>query len=363
MKGLRRIIKDRKPFSALLKGGRWVGLALSMVTALFFWFLLILDNPGGYVKEYRIPLVLPDLPGRYVVTDSSFYPQSLTVGVRAEGGRLFRHSINTLFFKPKPFKPIPDTVHLDRDGGILELSARSLKSQLLHSQSLPASTRRLLSDTINDISISVPRLTLGYQPLLEAEAEVIFAGQVDFGSLANLKLVDTVGIIPRKVLLYGPSGKIDSLKKAPSGIVVRTDTTTIKIGNPGKVMLPVSLITPKGMHASPDTVYLSFVTEELVHTTYMVKDIEVRGLDRGYTLRLLPNAVRVTTLVPRRQSTNSGYEPKLYVDASHAIGAPAGYQLEVRVANLTKESGIEMLQLDPDRLNFILEEKINIQKK
>ena len=139
--------------------------------------------------------------------------------------------------------------------------------------------------------------------------------------------------------------------------MIPTDTTAIKIGDPGKVMLPISLLTPPGIHAEPDTVYVSFVTEKLVHTSFVVREIEVKGLDNRHTLKLLPGTVTVTLLAPGSASESAGYDPMLYVDASGVIGAPQGYKLEVQVGNPPDKSRVEMIQIDPDRLDFILEEK------
>ena len=358
MKGLRRIIREARPWTFLAKDKRWAGLLVCLMLALFFWFLLVLNSPGGYTKKLTIPILVPELPGRYIVTDSTAFPSEIEVGIRATGGRLFRYSLSTLFFHPKPFRPSIDSTELSDDGGVLNLNLRKLRSELLSSRSLPSHTKELLKDTVNDLVLSASRLALAYEPLVEGEAEVIFAGQVDFGESANLKLTDTVGIFPKIVKLYGPKSSLDSIVRAEGTLAVRTDTAAIKIGDPGHVLLPVSLLPGRGMKTVPDSVYVSFQTEELVHSTFMVRNIEIRGLDKLHTLKLLPAAVKVTTLIPRSREGEMDYDPQLYVDASRVIGAPPGYQLEVRVGNLPDRTKVEMIQLDPDRLDFILEEKI-----
>lgn len=358
MKGLRSIIRESKPWTALRKDKRWLSLLACLALALFFWFLIVLDAPGRYTKEYCVGLVLPELPGRYVVTDSTGFPTELTVKVRANGGKLFRYSLRNLFFAPAPLSPDVDEEDLSPEGGVLEFDPRLLKSSLLHSASLPASTVSMLSDTIGDLSISPARIYLRYEPLDERDAEVIFSSQVDFGKSANLKLVDTVGLFPKVVRLYGPKSTLDSLEKADGSLVVYTDTTSIKIGNPGRVLLPVALLAERGTYTEPDSVFVSFTTEELVHASFMVNHIEVRGLDGRHTLKLLPPSVKVTILVPRTKADEMTYDPMLYVDASGVIGADSGYRLEVHVGNPPSKSNVDMIQLDPDRLDFILEEKI-----
>ena len=358
MKGLRRILREARPWRLLRKDKRWAGLLVCLLLSLFFWFLIVLDSPGGYAKKFRVPLLLPELPGAYVVTDSAAFPKAIEVSVRASGGRLFRYSLSNLFFSPKPYRPTVDTTELSDKGGLLNLNIRKLKSALLSSGALPSGTRELLKDSINDLTVSTPRLALSYEPLVEREAEVIFAGQVDFGQSANLKLTDTVGLFPKVVKLYGPRSSIDSLLKAEGTLAVRTDTAAIKIGDPGHVLLPVALLPGSGMKTFPDSVYVSFQTEELIHSTFIVRNIEVRGLDNRHTIKLLPSAVKVTTLIPRSREGETDFDPELYVDASRVIGAPPGYQLEVRVGNLPDRATVEMIQLDPDRLDFILEEKL-----
>ena len=357
MEGLRKILRDRKPLSNLLKDGKWVGVVVSLLLALFFWFLIVLDSPAGFTKQLRVTLLQPELPGGFVVTDSALYPKKLVVGLHAPGGKLLRFSLRNLFFHPKPFRPEVDTADLRPGGGRLEISAAHLKRQLLRSPSLPKSVKELLPNGYDDLTLSAQSLVLSYEPIQESRAEVLFAGQVDFGESPNLKLTDSVGIIPKVVRLYGPKQKLDSLRNAEDGLFVKTDTAAIKIGNPGHVTLPIALLETKDFRMVPDTVYVSFVTEELMHTSYTSQDIKIHGLDSRHTLRLLPPSVTVTLLATKAGLEDSDYDPMLYVDASRVIGAPTGYRLEVHVGNPPDKSKVEMIQIEPDKLDFILEEK------
>lgn len=360
MRGLRKIIKELRPWTFLSGKKRWAGFLLCLLLSLFFWFIITLDLPSGYTKEYTIPLEAPLLPGKYTLTDSTEMPPHMTVGLRAGGGKLFRYSLRNLFYHPTLFRPQVDTSKMSSSGGILELTTRGLCEQLLQRGILPPGTTEILEDSVRDITIDPERILLHYEPLKERMAEVLFSGQVDFGKSANLKLVDTVGIIPKRVKVYGAKSALDSLRKAEGAMVVHTDTTLIKIGNPGRILLPISVMPVPGLRVYPDTVFVSLVAEELVHTTITIRNIEVRGLDRHHTLQLLPSTVKVTTLVPRTRVGESPYIPRLYVDASEVIGASPDYRLEVQISNIPDKSEVEMIQLDPDRLDFILEEKVRI---
>lgn len=320
--------------------------------SLLLWFLLALASPSGYTKRVKVRVAWPDFPSSFVVTDSTSYPESIAVELHCGGFELLSYSLKSLFRTVLVYTPQIDTATLDEAGGTWELSERQLKSQIL-TDILPIA-KSMLKDTLRNVSLSPNTLTIPYEPLSGAEADVIFTSQVDFGKKPNLKLIDEVLLTPEKVTLYGAQSKIDSLRNS-GALFARTDTVSVRIGDPGMVRTSIALIPPKGTVAEPDSVLVTMTTEELTSRTYMANSIAIEGLDPRYELHLLPARVRVTYLVTKTSAQDQALpDIRLYVDASKVVRLQTK-SLPVKVKDFPKE--VELIQLEPDRVNFVLEEK------
>ncbi len=329
-----------------------MGLAMCILLSTLMWFVLALSSPQGYTKEVDVRVEWPALPAEYVVTDSTVFPRHLTVELHSSGFGLLRYTLNSLFRSVPTYTPIVNTSSLDTDGGTWELTDRQLKSQVL-TNILPMA-KAILTDTLLNVNIKPSTLKIPYEPLSSAEADVIFTSQVDFGEKPNLNLVGEVQLTPDKVMLYAAKSQIDSLS-ASHNLIVRTDTVAVRIGDPGKIRTAIALIPPANTRVQPDSVIVSLATEELTSRTFIATNIAVKGLKPGYTLHLLPEQVRVTYLIAKTSARDSALpDIQLYVDAGD-IKTQDQKLLSVKVKNFPEE--VQLIQLDPDRVSYILQEE------
>lgn len=350
MRGLRRIVREQSALSYMMRDRRWVPIFICILASALLWFVTTLSAPSGYTKQVRIALLPPDFPADYVVTDSTDFPKEIVVDIHAPGGTLFKYSIRHFFEGEYAFKPVVDTLALNPDGGEWRLSIQELKTQVL--SHVLQDVRRIVSDTIQSVIVSPAEIALRYMPLMEQPIEVVFGSQVDYGDRANLRLVDSVDISPSVVQIYGSADRLLSLRDTHP--FVQTDTTAIKLSSPGQTSHKLALLAPAGTRVYPDSVTVILTTEELMHYTRDVRNIEVDNLPAGYSIKLLPSTVKVTYLIPKIIGTDE--EPidiRLYVDAERVLSADKKL-LDVKIRNIPK--GVEMIQLVPDQLEFILTE-------
>lgn len=352
MRGLKRIFREQGVVSYFMRNRRWVTLTICLIVSILLWLMVTLSSANGYTKKVRIRVQSPDFPPHYVITDSTDYPDELVVQIHAMGGSLFKYSINHLFDDIYTFKPVVDTLALSREGGEWRLSMQELKTQVLN-QVLP-DVRRIVGDTVQSFIIDPAEIALSYMPLVAQSTDVVFGSQVDYGNRANLRLVDSVEISPSVVQIFGSQDRLLELQTIQPFVL--TDTTGIKLSSPGQTSHKLALLAPEGTRVYPDSVTVILTTEELMHYTRVVRDIEVMKLPAGYSIKLLPEAVKVTYLIPKIIGTDDNGELaiRLYVDAADVLRSEKKV-LDVRLRDVPRS--VEMIQIVPDKLEFILTEK------
>ena len=352
MRGLRRWLREGRFTAYFMRDRRWVALSICLLISVFFWLVAAIDDPRGYTKEIAVQLDKPILPSNYRMTDLSQYPEVVYVKVHTKGGSLLRYTINQIGRPSYRLRPTVDTTHLLAAGGQYRLREGDLK-RLLLSKPLHEVSRMDLN-TLTDFKIYPDEIAFSYEPLSEGKAEVLFGSHIDFGVHRNFKLADTISLTPSSVRVFGVKSDLDDFMA--SGAVLTTDTIGLRIDNPGRDTIRVAVVTPPGIDARPDSVDVVLMTNELVYHSFTTSDIEIRNLPPGYDLSLIPLQVTVTYLVPKdRVGEETLFDPGLYIDAREVFGGTGGQTLTVHVSNVPSQ--VDMIQVVPDRLDFILRER------
>lgn len=350
MRGIRRFVREQGVVSYFMRNRRWVTLSICLISSVLLWLMVTLGASEGYTKVVRVVVHSPSLPPNYVVTDSTDFPRELEVKIHASGSALFKYSLDHIFDSHYGFTPYVDTMTLNPEGGEWRLSMAELKTQVL-SREFP-DVRKIVPDTVQSFIISPAEMALSYMPLMRQEVEVVFGSQVDYGDRANLRLVDSVAISPSAVYIYGSQERLNELREIQP--FVQTDSVSIKLSNPGQTSHKLALLAPAGTRLYPDSVSIILTTEELLHYTQVVNSIDVQNLPSGYSIKLLPETVKVTYLIPKVIGTDDEkFDFRLFVDASDVLSG-AKKTLDVRLRDVPKN--VEMIQLVPDKLEFILTE-------
>lgn len=352
MRGLRRLLREGRFTAYFMRDRRWVALSICLLISVFFWVVAAIDDPRGYTKEIAVQLDKPILPTNYRMTDLSQYPEVVYVKVHAKGGSLLRYTINQIGRSSYRVRPTVDTTQLLPEGGQYRLRERDLK-RLLLSKPLHDVSRMDLN-TSTDLKIYPEEISFSYEPLSEGKADVLFGSQIDFGVHRNFKLADTISLIPSSVRVFGVKSDLEDFMA--TGAVLTTDTIGLKIDNPGRDTIRVAVVTPSGIDARPDSVDVVLMTNELVYHSFTTSDIEIRNLPPGYDLSLVPLQVTVTYLVPKdKVGEETLFDPGLYIDAREAFDGSNRKALMVHVDKVPSQ--VDMIQVVPDRLDFILRER------
>jgi len=162
----------------------------------------------------------------------------------------------------------------------------------------------------------------------------------------NLKqafwIEDDIKLTPESVTLYGEQSLLDS---------VHTVTTDLlKLDNLEQDQLhEIALVIPNGLDCKLKTVSVEINIEAFIEEV-VVREVEIRDLNKGYSMKLFPSNVSVTLRFPKDkfQLFKTDFL-RLYVDASEVLDAKL---INVQYDNLPE--GVKVERLSPNRLEFLL---------
>ena len=147
---------------------------------------------------------------------------------------------------------------------------------------------------------------------------------------------------PESVTLYGEQSLLDS---------VHTVTTDLlKLDNLEQDQLhEIALVIPDGLDCKLKTVSVEINIEAFIEEV-VVREVEIRDLNKGYSMKLFPSNVSVTLSFPKDkfQLFKTDFL-RLYVDASEVLDAKV---INVQYDNLPE--GVKVERLSPNRLEFLL---------
>lgn len=339
--------------SYFLRRRRWVALLLCAVLASVAWLLLALGRDYTKVVEVEvIPEV--ELPVNFALSDASRLPNVITLELRGGGWELLSFSFDSFFEKKPKLRIEVEKAWLDENGGWWHMEERGILQEILEAYPLLDSYYRFPDNGIR-ISLFPKEISFAYAPLKSQTMPVVFTSQWSFGEHENF-LLTAQKMEPEEVEVYGVSYLLDSLISVQP--VLETDTVPLRVDHVGVSEFKVALLEPDGFRLSPDSITVTAMVEELLFHQEKVTEIEIDNLPDGYRLRLFPSSVSVSYLAPKDTIKGNGkkiYAPiTLYVDASEIAEGVQNQLLEVRPRVVPKFA--YTLQIDPDKVEFILEE-------
>lgn len=355
MKGLRRILREGRLTSYLMRDRRWLALLVCLLIAALLWFLAALYSPNGYTMEIAVKLEKPNqsLPPSYSITDLEHYPDKITISVHAKGDALMGYTWRHPRHKEISIRPTIDTLLLKSEGGDYIIREQQLKGMIFSDECLPDLGQLSTKTLGNTVKISPEQVSFSYRPLSKDKAEVLFNSQVHYNKHHNLKLVSWE-VIPSTIEIYGIRSDLEMLREANQGsLLLYTDSVGIPIERPGCDTVRVAVMIPEGIRTHTDSVDVALTVNELVYHSFTTSDIELRNMPAGYELKLLPEQVTVTYLMPKEQEgQRMRIDPQLYVDVREALDSIP----RLLTVLVDGEQPVEMLQIVPDRLDYLLRE-------
>lgn len=340
-------IQDWKPISYFSKGKRWLILLLCILLATILWLLQALNST--YTKRVRMVVEAPTLPLRYDIDHPEGIPEAIEIAITARGDKLMSYTLQELFSKTPILKLAIDTLQITKEGGYISINRDELIRQIRNTNDLFNAHFGANSDV--QVSLYPDFVSFSYAPLVERRLEVFFGSQIDLGEESNRMLI-SLEMEPDEVTVYGVATAIDSLI-ANQGLI-GTDPRPLKITSDSVSYHKVSLVAPRGIRLTPDSVTIKTVVEPLKYNTFVINNIGIRNLPNGYKIRLFPSMVKVTFLALNNVSVSeiiNQIHP--YVDIDELEEGIK--KLKIRLNNVPSE--VQMIQLEPDMVEYLIEQE------
>lgn len=344
---IRDRIKAWKPISYFSRGGRWVILLFCLLLSLFLWLFQALNDT--YTKRTTIAVEAPTLPFRYNIDGRSSIPSSIEVDITAKGNSLMSFTLHSLFQKKPVLKLAVDTIQLSPEGGYITIGREELLRQLKNTNELLDSHFSNSSNAL--ITLYPDMISLSYAPLKEKKIDVFFAGQLDLGKESNRQLI-SFEMEPEAVVAYGTATALDSLSNKQG--LISTESATLTLGNDSINWHKVALVAPPNVRLLPDSVTIKTKVVPLKYGSITISDIGVRNLPEGYYIRLFPSSIKLTFLAHDDiDVAKIKNEVRPYIDLNEVEEGTK--ELKVRLAYVPKD--LQMIQLEPDKLEYLIEQK------
>ena len=266
-----------------------------------FWVLQSLNEEVE--ASFKIPIRFTNVPDKVMITNE--YPQYLDIRIRDNGTTMMNYMIDR-------FVPVEiDFNQYQNKRGQFTISLAKLSTLV----------RKQLKNTTGLVSISPDSLTLYYSQ--------------NKGAKFKLRLVGSVSTIPQCVINGEISSGTDSVTVyAPSYILNSIKRGAKIVPDKVKIMVPVEEITMKKMTLA----------------------VKIENIPDNMTMLLFPATVEVSYMLPISHFAKvTAGDIEIGVDYGQ-IKNNSGNKLAVKV--LKQPSFVKHLQVVPDSIEYILEEKV-----
>ena len=291
----------------------------------------------------------PTLPLKYSLDGRSNLPQTIEIAITTKGNNLMSYTLQNVFQKEPVLKLAIDTMQLNPDGGFITIGREELLRQIKNTNELFGSHFGSNANAI--ITLYPDMMSISYAPLEERKIEVFFGGQVDLGEESNRMLL-SLEMQPDAVMVYGTITALDSLINTQG--LISTENAPLVIGRDSINWHKVALIAPDNIRLVPDSVTIKTKVAPLKYNSITINDIAIRNLPDGYYMRLFPSSISVTFLaLDNVDISDISNEIHPYVDVNDI--KEGNNKLKVKLPNVPKE--LQMIQLDPDEVEYLLEQK------
>lgn len=323
---IKKWLHNAKVFFRSERSKEVITFLLFLGLSFLFWVLQSLNEEVE--ASFKIPIRFTNVPDKVMITNE--YPQYLDIRIRDNGTTMMNYMIDR-------FVPVEiDFNQYQNKRGQFTISLAKLN----------ALVRKQLKNTTGLVSISPDSLTLYYSQ--------------NRGAKFKLRLVGSVSTVPQCVINGEISSGIDSVTVyAPSYILnsIRTiETDSFALRNlSDTTVYDLSLKKIRGAKIVPDRVKIMVPVEEITMKK-MTLAVKIENIPDNMTMLLFPATVEVSYMLPISHFAKvTAGDIEIGVDYGQ-IKNNSGNKLAVKV--LKQPSFVKHLQVVPDSIEYILEEKI-----
>ena len=311
-------------FKSLLKNKNLSTYAVFFFISFAFWFLNILSKT--HETTFFLPVKYVNYPADLieVITPANFiHVRVKAAGISIISFHLFNYNSLKLDFNLANHQPIDN-------GQNLFWIMNSKRKEVA----------RALGSSIEIMDITPQRMSVSFANMTKKEVKVLLNSDIKLRP--EFWLANDIEIVPSSVIIYGEQGLLDTI----SGIT----TDLLKLYNlyESQVIM-VSLIFPNGLKCNTNSVSVKLNIEPFVEEV-IKQEVEIRNIDKGYSLKLFPRFVSVTLRVPKDkyQLFETDFL-NLYIDASEIRDQKI---ISIKYDDLP--DGVRMERIFPNRLEFLL---------
>lgn len=198
----------------------------------------------------------------------------------------------------------------------------------------------VLGVSIEIMNVTPERVIVPFANKIKKQVPVVLNAEI------NLKqgfwLFNETKINPSSVIIYGEQDLLDSINSVTTDLLNLNDIDKDQLHE-------IALILPNGLQCKVKTVSAEISVESFIEEI-VTQEVEIRNLDKGYSMKLFPRDIDVTLRLPKDkyQLLETNFL-RLYIDASRLAEQST---ILVNYDNLPERVRVERIY--PNRLEFLL---------
>ena len=199
---------------------------------------------------------------------------------------------------------------------------------------------RVLSSSMEIMAITPERVIVPFTRKTKKEVPVILNTEINYKQ--GYWLANDITVNPSSVVLYGEQAVLDTITGLETVFLQLKELDKNYISN-------ISLVIPDALGCKSKAVSVEIYVEPFIEEV-IVRDVEVRNLPRGYSMKLFPREVSVTLRLPKDQyQLLKGNLFKLYIDAA---SLKEQQLIEIHYDNLLAD--VKIQRIFPNYLEYLL---------
>ena len=199
---------------------------------------------------------------------------------------------------------------------------------------------RVLSSSMEIMAITPERVIVPFTRKTKKEVPVILNTEINYKQ--GYWLANDITVTPSSVVLYGEQAVLDTITGIETVFLQLKELDKNYISN-------ISLVIPDALGCKSKAVSVEIYVEPFIEEV-IVRDVEVRNLPRGYSMKLFPREVSVTLRLPKDQyQLLKGNLFKLYIDAA---SLKEQQLIEIHYDNLLAD--VKIQRIFPNYLEYLL---------
>ena len=198
----------------------------------------------------------------------------------------------------------------------------------------------ILGSSVEIMNVTPERVMTSFANKIKKDVPIKLKANI--GLRQAFWLANDIKIHPSSVILYGEQSLLDSVSSI--------NTDLLEINDLHKDQLhQIDLIIPDGLKSKLNNITVELNVEPFIEEV-ITKEVEIRNLKKGYSMKLFPKDVNVTLRLPQNQyQILKASFLKLYIDASKLKEEET---VAVDYDNLPEM--VKIQRIYPNRLEFLL---------